>query len=98
MMSEFDERVKDYWRISHGNYLVKMIDDKGMEVGVKRLNTKPLHVGALVLSNSKRIINNFIRAIIGFFTNDVFYTDTDSLYIENKHLDKSDKAVNVKSN
>ena len=48
----------------------------------------PLHLGAFVLSNSKRIMNNFIHAINGFYTNDVYYTDTDSLYIENKHWDK----------
>ena len=27
-----------------------------------------------------------------FYTNDVYYTDTDSLYIENRHWDKLDKA------
>ena len=48
----------------------------------------PLHLGAFVSSNSKRIMNNFIHAINGFYTNDVYYTDTDSLYIENKHWDK----------
>ena len=37
-------------------------------------------------------MNNFIHAINGFYTNDVYYTDTDSLYIENKHWDKLDKA------
>ena len=37
-------------------------------------------------------MNNFIHAIDGFYTNDVYYTDTDSLYIENKHWDKLDKA------
>ena len=52
----------------------------------------PLHLGAFVLSNSKRIMNNFIHAINGFYTNDVYYTDTDSLYIENKHWDKVEKA------
>ena len=85
MMSEYDERVKDYWKISGINYIVKMIDDKGLEDEVKKLNTMPLHLGAFVLSNSKRNMNNFIHAINGFYTNDVYYTDADSLYIENKH-------------
>ena len=52
----------------------------------------PLHLGAFVLSNSKRIMNNFIHAINGFYTNDAYYTDTDSLYIEKKHWDKLNKA------
>ena len=52
----------------------------------------PLHLGAFVLSNSKRIMNNFIHAINGFYTNDVYYTDTDRLYIENKLRDKLNEA------
>ena len=92
MQTESDERVKDYWKISGFNYIVKMIDDAGLEDEVKKLNTMPLHFGAFVLSNSKRIMNNFIHAINGFYTNDVYYTDTDSLYIENKHWDKLDRA------
>ena len=88
MESEYDERVKDYWKISGINYIVKMIDDKGLEDEIKKLNTVPLHLGGFVLSNSKRIMNNFIHAINGFYTNYVYYTDCDSLYIENKHWDK----------
>ena len=92
MQKEYDERVKDYWKISNIIYIVKMIDDRGLENEIKKINTMPLHLGAFVLSNSKRIMNNFIHAIDGFYTNDVYYTDTDSLYIENKHWDKLDKA------
>ena len=62
------------------------------------MNTKPLHLGSFVLSNSKRIMNNFIHAINGFHTNDVYYTDTDCLYIGNKHWDKLDKAGLVGKN
>ena len=85
MMTEYDERVKDYWKISGINYIVKKIDDAGLEDEVKKLNTMPLNLGAFVLSNSKRIMSNFIHAINGFYTNDLYYTDTDSLYIGNKH-------------
>ena len=52
----------------------------------------PLHLGAFVLSNSKRIMNNFIHAINGFYTNDVYYKDTDSLYTEKKHWEKLEEA------
>ena len=31
MMSEYDERVKDYWKISGINYIVKIIDHAGLE-------------------------------------------------------------------
>ena len=98
MISEYDERVKDYWKISGINYIVKMIDDAGLEDEIKKVNTMPLHLGAFVLSNSTRIMNNFIHAINGFYTNDVYYTDTDSLYIENKHWDKLEKASLVGKN
>ena len=98
MQTEYDERVKDYWKISGINYIVKMIDADGLEDEVKKLNTIPLHLGAFVLSNSKRIMNNFIHAINCFYTNDVYYKDTDSLKIENKHWDKLEKAGLVGKN
>ena len=97
-MSESDERVNDFWKTSYSNYIVKMIDDAGLEDEVKKLNTMPLHLGAFVLSNSERNMNNFIHANNGFYSNDVFYTDTDSSYIENKHWDKIDKAGLVGKN
>ena len=37
-------------------------------------------------------MNNFIHANRGFYSNDVYYSDCDSLYIENKHWEKLDKA------
>ena len=43
-----------------------MKDDPGLDDQVKKANTMPLHLGALVLSNSKRIMNNFKHAINGF--------------------------------
>ena len=92
MKCEYDERFEDYWKKSGNNYVVKMIDDSGLEDEVKKLNTMTLHLGAFVLSNSQRITNNFIHAISGFYTNDVYYTDTDFLYIEKKPWDKLDKA------
>ena len=92
MMTEYDERVLDYQKINHGNYIVKMKDDEGLEDEVKKTNTLPLQLAVFLLSNSKRIMNNFLHAIDGFHTNDVYYTDTDSLYIEGKHWDELDKA------
>ena len=79
LQTEYDERVIDNWKKSHGNYIVKMIDDKGLEDEVKKLNTMPLHLDDFVLSNSKRILNIFIHAIDAFYTNDLFYEDTDSM-------------------
>ena len=38
MMTEYDERVLDYQKINHGNYIVKMKDDEGLEDEVKKLS------------------------------------------------------------
>ena len=92
MMTEYDERVLDYQKINYGNYIVKKKGDEGLQYEVEKVNTMPLHLGAFVLSNSKRLMNNFIHAIDGIYTNDVSFTDTDSLYIENKPWDKLDNA------
>ena len=98
MVTEYDERVLDYQKINHGNYIVKLKDDDGLEDEVKKVNTLPLQLAVFILSNSKRILNKFIHAIDGFYTNDVYYTDTDSLYIESIHWDKVDKAGLVGKN
>ena len=98
MQTEYDERVLDYQRIKYGKYIVKMKDDEGLEDEVKKANTLPLQLAVFVLSNSKRITNNFIHAIDGFYSNDVYYTDIDSLLIENKHWDKLNKAGLVGEN
>ena len=92
MMTEYDERVLDYQKINYRNIIVKMKGDVGLQAEVKKVNTTPLHLGAFVLSNSKRFMNIFVHAINGFYTNELYHADTDSLYVENKHWDKLDKA------
>ena len=49
IMSECDERVKDYSKIAHGNYIVEMTDDKGLEDEVKKLKTMPLHLAFCII-------------------------------------------------
>ena len=39
MMSEYGERIKEYWKIIYGNYMVEMVDDKGLEDKAKKLYT-----------------------------------------------------------
>ena len=98
MPTEYDERVLDYQKINHGNYIVKMKDGEGLEDEFKKANTLPLQLAVFILSNSKRIMNNFIHAIDGFNTNDVYYTDTDSLYIKSKHWNKLNEPELVGKN
>ena len=92
MKTEFDENVLDYWKLPNGNYIVKMKKDDGMDDECDIKNTLPAVLGAFILSNSKRIMNNFIREINGFYNNIIYYTDCDSLYIEKKYWDVLDKA------
>ena len=97
MSTGYDERLNGFWRWPSGNYIVKMIEEDGVEDEVKNLNTMPLHLGSFVLPNSQTYMNNFIHATIGFYTNDLYYGDTDPLNIENIHWNKLDEAkVSVK--
>ena len=77
-MTQNDERVFDFKKNKNGNYIVKVKNHDGLQDKVKKVNITPFHLGVFVLSNSKRILNNFIHSIDGFFTNDFYYTDTDS--------------------
>ena len=43
-----------------------------------------LHLGAFVLSKSKRNMNIFIHPYNSLLTNDLYDTDTDSLIVEKK--------------
>ena len=85
MKTEFDENVLDYWKLPNGNYIVKMKKDDGLDDNCDIKNTRPAVLGAFILNNSKRIMNNFIREINGFYNNSKYYGDTDSLYIEKKY-------------
>ena len=98
METEYDENVLDYWRLPNGNYIVKLKKDDGLEGDNDVKNTLPSHLGAFILSNSKRIMNNFIREINGFYNNSIYYGDTDSLYIEKKYWDVLDKVYLVGKN
>ena len=98
MINEYDERVLDYHKVNYGNYIVKLNDDEGLEDEIKKVNTFPLQLAVCILPNSERNMNNFIHAITAFYRTDVYYIDTDSLYIENKHWDKLDKTGLVGKN
>ena len=43
MMSEYDERVTDFWKISHGNYIVKKVDDAGLDDKLEKHGGKTEH-------------------------------------------------------
>ena len=98
METEYDVNVLDYWKLPNGNYIVKSKKDDESEDNNDIKNTLPNLLGAFILSNSKRNMINFIREINGFYNNNIYYTDTDSLYIEKKYWDVLDKAKLVGKN
>ena len=82
METDYDGTVLDCWKIPNGRYTVKMKQNNRSDSDNDMKNTMRLHLGAFVLSSSRRLIKIFIKKIIGFFDKNVYYTGTDSLYIE----------------
>ncbi|ESO87379.1 hypothetical protein LOTGIDRAFT_166527 [Lottia gigantea] len=91
----FDSRVKTYLiKINDTQYIVET------EIEEKEITTKdskstrltPSHLGSFVLSHSKKIMNNFIHVINGFYKPEIYYTDTDSLYISSNNWKKLNRA------
>ena len=75
----------DYWRLPNGNFIMKIRKDDRSDGENDVKNTLQSHSGAFILSNSKRIMNNFIREINGLYNIGIYYGDTDSLYIERNY-------------
>ena len=90
--TEYDDCVLDSWKFPSRNYIVKMKNDDGLDGDNDIKNALPFHLGALIFSNSKRTMNNFIGEINKFHNHAIMYTDTDSLYIEKNYWDVLDKA------
>ena len=98
METEYDDNVLDFWRLPNGNYIVNLKKDDGLDGDKEAKNILPRHIGAFLLSNSKRNMNNFFREINGFYNNSIYYGDTDSLSVEKKYWVVLDKANLVGKN
>ena len=92
MEKEYDENMLDYWKLPNGNYIVKLRKNDGLEGDNDVKITLPSPLGAFILCNSNRNINNFVRENNRVYNNSIYYGDTDSLYIEKKYWDVLDKA------
>ena len=86
MRENFDDRVKTWFPLKNGILIVKLEDDEGVDDydKTKSVNTMPSHFGSNLLSNSKRLMNNVIKQIGGFYSKSIYYTDTASLFIHTK--------------
>ena len=87
MRENFDDRIKEWFPLKNGNFIVKLEDDEGVVDydKAKSINTMPSHFGSFILSHSKRLMNDVFREIDGFYSNNIYYGDTDSGYIHKKH-------------
>ena len=87
MREDFDDRVKEWFALKNGSLIVKLEDDEDIDDfdKSKSVNTMPSHFGSYILSHSKKLMNDVIKPIGGFYYNNTYYTDTDSLYIHKKY-------------
>ena len=92
MQTENDENVLDYWKLTNELNIRKMRNDDYLHGDNYMKHTLPSHLGAFILSNSKRDMNTFIREISGLYNNSIYYGVTDSLYKEKNYWDVLDKA------
>ncbi|ESP03256.1 hypothetical protein LOTGIDRAFT_171603 [Lottia gigantea] len=85
--ANFDSHVKNYEKINDTQYFVEIqIEEKEITAeDSKSTRLTPSHLGSFVLSHSKKIMNNFIHVINGFNKPEIYYTDTDSLYISSRN-------------
>ena len=93
MRENFDDRVKEWFPLKNGNFIVKLEDDDGVDDydKAKSINTMPSHFGSFILSHSKRLMNDVFREIDAFYNNIIYYTDTDSGYNHKKYWKKLDE-------
>ena len=82
LKTKFGENILDYCKLPNGNYIDKMKNDDALDNDCDIENTLPAPLGAFILCNSKRNMNNSIGKVDGFCPNNISYSDTDSLYNE----------------
>ena len=63
--------LKNGFPWKNGNFIVKLEDDKCNDDCDKAIsvNTMPSHFGSYILSHSKRLMNDVIKQIGGFYNN-----------------------------
>ena len=96
MNAEFDDRVKNWFPLENGNYMVNIIDHVGVDDNgfSKKINSQPFHLGSFILSHSKRLMNDVILSLDGFRNHKIYNGDTDSVYIhKNDYKILNDKGL-----
>ncbi|ESO85255.1 hypothetical protein LOTGIDRAFT_176066 [Lottia gigantea] len=95
----YDKHVNKYDKLNDSQYIVEINEEEKEFVAPKDFTRlTPTHLGTFILSHSKRIMNNFIQVIDGFYKPEIYYTDTDSLYISSSNWDKLNEGGLVSEN
>ena len=83
MREAFNDRVKERFPLKNGYLLVKLHDDVVVDDydKAKSVNTMPSHFGSYILSHDKRLMNEVINQIGGFYDTSMYYGDTDSRFL-----------------
>ncbi|ESO94750.1 hypothetical protein LOTGIDRAFT_160992 [Lottia gigantea] len=100
LKANFDSHVKSYPKVNETQYIVEINEEEKEFDCIPHKSTRLTltHLGSFVLSHSKKIMNNFIHVIDGFYKPEIYYTDTDSLYISSSNWDKLNEAGLVSEN
>ena len=87
MRENFDDGVKEWFHLKNSILKVKLENDEGVDDydKVKLVNLMPYLFGSFILSHSKRLKNEVINQIGGFYNNSIYNGDTDSMYIDKKY-------------
>ncbi|ESP04458.1 hypothetical protein LOTGIDRAFT_170703 [Lottia gigantea] len=77
LQANFDSHIKTYEKINDSQYIVETeIEEKEITAeDSKSTRLTPSHLGSFVLSHSKKIMNNFIHVMDGFYKPEMYYTD-----------------------
>ena len=86
------ERILDYEISPNREYIVEKKLDNGLECETDFRKTMPVQLGIFNWNNIKRNMNKFICEFDVFKTNNVFFSNTDSLCVEVKLWDLLDKT------
>ncbi|ESO84692.1 hypothetical protein LOTGIDRAFT_168560 [Lottia gigantea] len=98
LKANYDSHVKSYEKVNDSQYIVEINEEEKEFIPPKSTRLTPSHLGSFVLSHSKKIMNNVIRVIDGFYKPEIYYTDTDSLYISSSNWDKLNEGGLVSEN
>ena len=82
MKTENDDRFIEWFPFKNINIMVEKTDNEGVDDNgySKKINSQPCHLGAFIISHSKRLMNDVLIALDVFKNHKIYYSDTDSGY------------------